>query len=190
MSSAPESAREKPELGPSSGLRYFFWQSIEEYGSYSWWITTWIVTWAPFRRMFYTESLLMSRRTVPFFLLFLLCLVAPYLYAAQKPYSTGKFLNIQQKTRDKVDLYLVNTPVTTAVPYFEISIEFGNADYVAEYTPRHSAEPLPEAWRAGETVQGRVDKHHVYLQRSDGSELTFIITKRTAVDKDTIKEKP
>jgi hypothetical protein len=140
--------------------------------------------------MFYTEDLLMLRRTALLPLIFLLSLMAPYLYAAQKPYSTGKFLDIQQKTRDKVDLYLVNTPVTTAVPYFEVSIEFGNTDYIAEYTPRHSAEELPEAWRPGETVKGRVDKHHVYLQRPDGSELTFIIMKRTPVDKETIKEKP
>jgi hypothetical protein len=140
--------------------------------------------------MFYTEDLLMLRRTALLPLIFLLSLMAPYLYAAQKPYSTGKFLDIQQKTRDKVDLYLVNTPVTTAVPYFEVSIEFGNTDYIAEYTPRHSAEQLPEAWRSGESVKGRVDKHHVYLQRPDGSELTFIITKRTVADKETIKEKP
>src|SRR3979411_1759886 len=141
-------------------------------------------------QMFYTEGLLMRRRTVLFSLTFLLSLMAPCLYAAQKTYSTGKFLEGQQKTRDKVDLYLVNPPVTTAVPYFEISIEFGDTDYVAEYTPRHSAEQLPEAWRSGESVKGRVDKHHVYLQRPDGSELTFIITKRTVADKETIKEKP
>jgi hypothetical protein len=84
----------------------------------------------------------------------------------------------------------VNTPVTTAVPYFEVSVEFGNMDYVAEYTPRHSSEELPEAWRPGESVQGRVDKHHVYLQRPDGSELTFIMTKHTNVEKETVKEKP
>ena len=140
--------------------------------------------------MFYTEGLLMLRRTALLPLIFLLSLMAPFLYAAQKPYSTGKILDVQQKTRDKVDLYLVNTPVTTAVPYFEISIEFGNTDYVAEYTPRHSAEQLPEAWRPGETVKGRVDKHHVYLQRPDGSELTFIITKRTPLDKESTKEEP
>jgi hypothetical protein len=140
--------------------------------------------------MFYTDDLLMLRRTVLFPLTFLLSLVAPCLYAAQKPYSTGTLLDVQQKTRDKVDLYLVNTPVTTAVPYFEISIEFGSTDYVAEYTARHSADQLPEGWRRGETVPGRMDKHHLYLRRPDGSEVTFIITKRTGVSKATIKEKP
>jgi hypothetical protein len=140
--------------------------------------------------MFYTEGLLMLRRTVLLRLIFMVSLAASCLYAAQNSYSPGKILDVQQKTRDKVDMYLVNTPVTTAVPYFEISIEFGNADYVAEYIPRHSAEQLPEAWRPGETVKGRVDKHHVYLQRPDGSELPFTITKRTVADKEDSKEKP
>ena len=140
--------------------------------------------------MFYTDGLLMLRRTILLPLILMLSLAVPYSYGAQKPYSTGKFLDVQQKTRDKVDMYLVNTPVTTTVPYFEISVEFGNADYVAEYAPRHSSEQLPEAWRPGESVQGRVDKHHVYLQRPDGSELTFIITKHTSVEKELVKEKP
>src|ERR1700730_3682516 len=88
--------------------------------------------------MFYTDGLLMRQLTLWLPLILILSLMAPSSYGAQKPYSTGRFLEIQQKTRDKVDLYLVNTPVTTAVPYFEISIEFGDTDYVAEYTPRHS----------------------------------------------------
>lgn len=140
--------------------------------------------------MNYTDGLLMLRRTVLLLLTFILSLIAPCMYAAQKPYSTGKFLGIQQKTRDKVDMYLVNTPVTTAIPYFEISIEFGNTDYVAEYTPRHASEQLPEAWKSGESVQGRIEKHHIYLRRPDGSELAFIITKQTAASKEIVKEKP
>ena len=140
--------------------------------------------------MFYTDGLLMRQRTLWLPLILILSLMAPSSYGAQKPYSTGRFLEIQQKTRDKVDLYLVNTPVTTAVPYFEISVEFGNTDYVAEYTPRHSSEQLPEAWRPGESVQGRIDKHHLYLQRPDSSEIRFIIIKRTSVEKEPVKEKP
>lgn len=140
--------------------------------------------------MFYTDGLLMLRRTILLPLILLLSLAVPYSYGAQKPYSTGKFIDVKQKTRDKVDLYLVNTPVTTAVPYFEISVAFGNMDYVAEYTPRHSAEQLPEAWRPGESVQGRIDKHHLYLRRPDNSELTFIIVKRTSVETESVKEKP
>lgn len=90
--------------------------------------------------------------------IFVVSLTVPCLYGAEKPYSPGKLINIQQKARDKVDPYLVNTPVTTAVPYFQISVEFGNIDYVAEYTPRRSGEELPEPRRAGETVRGRIEK--------------------------------
>ena len=109
--------------------------------------------------------------------------ILPVVRAAQKPYIQGKFVAIQQKSRDRVDLFLVNTPITTAVPYFEITVEFGDVDYVAEYTPRHSGEELPEAWRPDETVRGRVDKHHLYLLRPDGSEMQFIIEKKTPVGK-------
>src|SRR2546423_7445967 len=89
-------------------------------------------------------------------LIFVLSLLTLPLSGAQKPYVTGKLLEVQQKSRDRVDLYLVNTPVMTAVPYFQISVEFGDTHYVAEYQPRHSEEELPEPWRAGTEVQGRV----------------------------------
>ena len=111
-------------------------------------------------------------------------LTAPLLLGVQKHYTTGKFLDVQQKSRDKVDMYIVNTPVTTAVPYFEISVELGETDYLADYTPRHSAEELPEAWRPGESVEARVEKHHLFLKRSDGSEMQWIITKRTPVTRE------
>jgi hypothetical protein len=120
-------------------------------------------------------------------LIFGFLLIAPWLWGVQKQYTTGKFLAVEQKSRDKVDMYLVNTPVTTAVPYFEISVELGDTDYLAEYTPRHSAEELPEAWRPGESVPARIEKHHLFLKRSDGTEMEWIITKRTPVSKD--KEK-
>jgi hypothetical protein len=128
--------------------------------------------------MFYTGAML--RGTAFLCLIFALIMGAPCLSAAEKPYATGKFLDIQPKTRDRVDLYVVNTPITSAVPYFEVSVEFGSIDYVAEYTPRHSSEELPEAWRPGENVQGRVEKHFIYLKRPDGTEMKFLIDKRTA----------
>jgi hypothetical protein len=121
----------------------------------------------------------MTRKPVLSILIFGLGLVIlPVVRATQKPYIQGKFVAIQQKSRDRVDLFLVNTPITTAVPYFEITVEFGDVDYVAEYTPRHSGEELPEAWRPDEAVRGRVDKHHLYLLRPDGSEMPLIIEKK------------
>jgi hypothetical protein len=126
----------------------------------------------------------MRRRTASLFLV-LFGFLAPVglLHGAQKSYSTGKFVDVQQKTREKVDMYLVNTPVTTAVLYFEVSVELDGIDYLAEYTPRHSGEELPEAWKAGENVQGRLEKHHLFLKRPDGSETQFIINKRSPVEK-------
>jgi len=130
----------------------------------------------------------MVRRTAFLMGIVVMSLMIPCLYSADKPYSTGKIIEIQQETRDKVDLYLVNTPVTTAVPYFEISVEFGNSDYVAEYTPRHSGEELPEAWKPGGSVRRRIEKHFLYLQRPEGTELKFIIDKRTAVKPSVVTE--
>jgi hypothetical protein len=112
----------------------------------------------------------------------------PVAHATQKPYLNGKFVAVEQKTRDRVDTYLVNTPITTAVPYFQVTVEFGDTDYVAEFTPRHSAEELPEAWRPGEPVQGRVEKHRLYLKRPDGSEIQFVIDKRIPVSKEKSHE--
>ena len=126
----------------------------------------------------------MPRRKALLPLIFIFVVLIPSAYGAEKPYSAGKFILVQQKTRDKVDLYLVNTPVTTAVPYFEIMVEIGGTDYVAEYTPRHSGEELPDGWKAGESVQGRVDKHHLFLKRPDSTETTFIITKRIPVSRE------
>lgn len=126
----------------------------------------------------------MARKLTWSILIFGLGLVTlPVVCATQKPYAQGKFVAIQQKSRDRVDMYLVNTPITTAVPYFEITVEFGEVDYLAEYTPRHSGEELPEAWRPDEAVRGRVDKHHLYLLRPDGSEIEFIIEKKAPVGK-------
>jgi hypothetical protein len=62
-------------------------------------------------------------------------------------------------------------------------VEFGDLDCVAEYTPRHSGEELPEAWRPDEAVRGRVDKHRLDWLRRDGSEMQFIIEKEASVGK-------
>jgi len=108
-------------------------------------------------------------------------LLAPRGVAVDKAYSPGKLIDVQQKSRDKVDMYLVNTPVTTAVPYFELTVELGNTDYVTEYTPRHSQEELPQSWKTGAEVEVRVEKRHLFLKRPDGSEMQWIITKRIPV---------
>jgi hypothetical protein len=99
-------------------------------------------------------------------------------WGVERHYSIGRLVSVQQKSRDKVDMYLVNTPVTTAVPYFEITVRLGDSDYVAEHTLRHSEEELPPDWISGADVSVRLDKHSLFLRRSDGSEVQWIIVKK------------
>ena len=115
-------------------------------------------------------------------LLVLLAAVAiPALQAAEKLYLSGKILEIQQKTKTHVLYYQVDTPVTKAEPYFEVSVQVGDTIYVADYSPRHSDETLPDEWNVPQAeVRLRVDKHYIFLRRPAGSELQFVIAKRMA----------
>jgi len=82
------------------------------------------------------------------------------------------------KTRDRVVYWEVNTPIYHEDPYFEVAVRVSGALIVAERDPeRH--EMLPLDWKPGVRIQGRADKHHLYLQRPNGSEVRFIITHRT-----------
>lgn len=78
-------------------------------------------------------------------------------------------------------MYLVNTPVTTAVPYFEITVRLNDTDYVTEYTPRHADEELPEDWKPEADVNVRMQKHYLFLKRPGGSEVQCIVVKRKPV---------
>lgn len=78
-------------------------------------------------------------------------------------------------------MYLVNNPVATEVPYYEITVRVGQTDYRAEYTPRHPEEELPDAWVNGAEVSVRLEKHHLLLKRPDGSELQWILLKKSPV---------
>ena len=123
------------------------------------------------------------RRIIHFLLLLALGLaLAPRSFGIEKSFSPGKLIAVEHKSRDKVDMYLVNTPVTTAVPYFELRLHLGTIDYIAEYTPRHADEELPADWKPGFDVEARLDKHHLFLRRPDGSEMQWIITKRIVVN--------
>jgi hypothetical protein len=123
----------------------------------------------------------MSRWKLLVSMVVILCLFVSHSYAAQQPFGKGVLKDIQEKTREKIDMYLVNTPVTSLVPYFLVAVDLGDITYLAEYTPRRAGEELPEAWKVGETVACKVDKHHLYLQRPDGTEIQFSITKKTPI---------
>ncbi|MDP9158687.1 MAG: hypothetical protein M3O09_00450 [Acidobacteriota bacterium] len=112
---------------------------------------------------------------------FLVFLFFSSLFAAHKPeqYQTGKIVEVQQKTNSEVLYYLVNTPVTRDTPYFEVSIQVKDFLYRAQYTPRHSADGLPEDWKPEAEVQVRLNKHELFVKRPEGGEIQFAIEKRS-----------
>ena len=112
--------------------------------------------------------------------IFLACLVLvsvlPYALGVQKQYSTGKIVDVQERTRDRVLLYQVNTAIMTEDPYYTVSVDVHGTVFEAEYLPRDLRQPIPGLWKTDDEVSVRVDKHFLYLQRSDGTEAKFLIT--------------
>ncbi len=109
----------------------------------------------------------------------LFAVVLAGLHAVEKPHLAGRLVDVQKKTRDRVLYYLVNTPVTQEEPYYEVSVQVQNTVYVAEYTPLHASESLPQDWVTGAEVQVRIAGHRLYLIRPQGTELAFAIVKHT-----------
>jgi hypothetical protein len=101
-------------------------------------------------------------------------------YAVQGGLQLMTIVRAEQKTRDRVIYYVVNTPLYREDPYFEVEVTVDRTTLVAEYEPRDAWEMLPEAWTPGAIVQGRVVGHSLFLKRPNGSELRFIVVKRTA----------
>lgn len=102
------------------------------------------------------------------------------LHAAENPNVTGTIVDVQQKAHTKVLYYLVNTPVTRDDPYFEIQVQIKDKIYTGEYTPRHAADLLPEAWKPAADVQVRLEKHSMFLKSPSGQEFEFGIIRHTA----------
>ena len=101
--------------------------------------------------------------------------------AVENQYQTGKIVDVQQKTNTRILYYQVNTPITKDEPYFEVSVQLKDTIYVGDYTPRHSADALPEEWNVpGAEVRLRLEKHSMFLTRPSGTELQFVIMKRMA----------
>ena len=114
-------------------------------------------------------------------LLLLAAIAMPAVQAAERLYQSGKILEIQQKTKTRVLYYQVDTPVTKAEPYFEVSLQVRDTVYVADYSPRHPDETLPDEWNVPQAeVRLRLDKHYIFVRRPAGTELQFVITKRVA----------
>jgi hypothetical protein len=122
------------------------------------------------------------RRMKCFLVLLLAVIAVPASYAAEKLYQTGKIVDIQQKTNTRILYYQVNTPITKDEPYYEVSVQVNDTIYVGNYTPRHSADTLPEEWNVPQAeVRLRLEKHSMFLTRPVGAELQFVITKRISV---------
>lgn len=103
----------------------------------------------------------------------------PGLQAAEKQYEKGRIVSIEKKSHERVLYYLVNTPVTQDDPYYEVLLQQNSWLYRAEYTPRHSADSLPDDWEPGAEVQMKLsDKHHVWVKESTGPELQLLVVKR------------
>ena len=100
--------------------------------------------------------------------------------AVERPYQSGKIVDVQRKIETRVLYYLVNTPVTQDDPYYEVSVQLGNTVYRGVYKPRHENETLPEEWKAKAEVQVKVEGRHLYVKRPNGTEVEFAIAKRTA----------
>jgi hypothetical protein len=116
------------------------------------------------------------------FTLLLAVVAIPGLYGIEKQYDTGRIADIQQKAKTRILYYQVDTPVTKDDPYYEISLQVKDTMYVGEYSPRHSAETLPEEWNIPNAeVRLRLEKHYMFLTRPGGTELQFVITKRIPV---------
>jgi hypothetical protein len=99
--------------------------------------------------------------------------------AVESGYLALTIVRAEQKTRDRVVYWVVNTPLYHEDPYFEVAVRAGGTLVVGEREPRSAHEMLPEDWKPGARVQGRVDKHHLFLRRPNGTEVRFIITRRT-----------
>jgi len=105
-------------------------------------------------------------------------------FAVEGGYLALTIVRAEQKTRDRVVAYVVNTPIYQEDPYFEVAVRAGETVIVGEREPANRREMLPEYWKSGAAVQGRVDKHHLFLRRSNGTEVRFIITRRAKTPRD------
>ena len=119
----------------------------------------------------------MLRRS--FIVSLLLCFGLGAAYGAVKTYASGEIVDLEQRTRDRVQMYLVNTPIMTEDPYITIAINANGTRYEGEFLPGSRHELFPGFWKIHETVQLRVDKHFMYLKREDGSEAKFLILSKS-----------
>jgi hypothetical protein len=126
----------------------------------------------------------MLRRLATSWLLLLAAVSAAY--GVQREYVSGTILEIRQRERDRVQLYVVNTAIITEEPYYTLAVDVNGTRYEAEFLPRNSHELLPSFWKAEGNVSLRLDKHFMYVKREDGSEVKFLILNKSPLHAERI----
>jgi hypothetical protein len=107
-------------------------------------------------------------------------------YGVQREYVAGTILEIRELERDRVQLYVVNTAIMTEEPYYTLAVDVDGTCYEGEFLPRNSHEMLPSFWRAEESISLRLDKHFMYVKREDGSEVKFLVLKKSSLHAERI----
>jgi hypothetical protein len=108
-----------------------------------------------------------------------LFLTLPAAYGVRKEYAPAKVIDVQEKSRDRVLLYEVNTPIMTEDPYVTISFDLNGIVYKGEFLPHNRHELFPGFCKPDEVVLVRLEKHFIYLKREDGSEARFLLTAKS-----------
>jgi len=107
-------------------------------------------------------------------------------HGVQREYIAGTILEIRELERDRVQLYVVNTAIMTEEPYYTLAVDVDGTRYEGEFLPRNSHEMLPSFWKAEESISLRLDKHFMYVKREDGSEVKFLILKKSSLHAERI----
>ncbi len=100
-------------------------------------------------------------------------------YAVESGEQTMTIVRAEQKTRDRVVAWVVDTPIYQQDPYFEVVVRVGVKLLQAERDPQSPFEMLPAFWKPGVKVQGRVKGHSLFLKRPNGIETRFVIVKQS-----------
>ena len=99
----------------------------------------------------------------------------------EKRYTQGQLVCIEERKRDRVLLYQVNTPIMTEEPYLFATVEVKDVRYDGEYFPWRRSESLPLPWSAGEPVWIQVEKHFFYVKTPHGEGIKFALVRKVTM---------
>jgi hypothetical protein len=101
-------------------------------------------------------------------------------FAVEGGVQAFTIVRAEEKTRDRVVYWVVDTPIYHQDPYFEVEVRAAGTILVGEYEPQHAGEALPESWKPGAVIRGRIERRSLFLRRPNGTDLRFVIVKRSA----------